>query len=710
MSISIASSTTTATGVGTATELQTGLLDSWYTSIAASGTPGINTIAEYHADSHAAYYVVQLEDTTNKRYEMCEVVACDDGEYNALTEYGNVQLHTTGLGTIGANIDGSDRKHLTFIPNHNIKVQVRVFQNVLSVVKDSIDTDTIDMNSAIIRSNYAEYRGTETDIKREFGLLHNERPIFQRFVDGSDSDIVSVSADTITIPDHYFVSGEKLTYSWAGIGSTQAISIASTSGPGFGATTKVPPTVYAVKVNESTIKLAASPEKALLETPVVFDITAVGIGTSHSFTSNNQNSKALVAIDNFFQSPIVGGSVTTTLAKDIKLLDERITFSGITSFFSGNLVQINNEIMKINTVGLGSTNIILVDRPWMGTGLSTHSSGDLVQIIEGNYNIRENKIYFVEAPYGPDPIGATTNAPDDRDWTGITTHSTLQGRTFMRSGKTGTIAETYTNNIIFDDISNEFTGIAKTFTLKKDGGTNATGFSTSNGVILINGIFQGPEGVQAEKEDYEMKESAGISSIFFTGTASSVTYDVNNANVPTGGVIVSVGSTEGCGVQPLVAAGGTAVVSTAGTITSIGIGTSGSGYRLDIQPTVNVAIQTSSLYAASYVGVGTAQIVNGGITGIAITNPHVFYAPVDVSNVGYSSLTGLTTITTHQAHGLQRGENINISGIAFTCDYAAPIGIYTADYTSSTGVMTVTTSSAHAVSYTHLTLPTTPYV
>ena len=125
-------------------------------------------------------------------------------------------------------------------------------------------------------------------------------------------------------------------------------------------------------------------------------------------------------------------------------------------------------------------------------------------------------------------------------------------------------------------------------------------------------------------------ESAGISSIFFTGTASSVTYDVNNANIPTGGVIVSVGSTEGFGFQPFVAAGGTAVVSAAGTIQSVGMGTSGSGYRLGIQTTVNVAIQTSSLYEANYTGIGTAQIVNGGITGIAITNPHVFYAPADM--------------------------------------------------------------------------------
>ena len=44
---------------------------------------------------------------------------------------------------------------------------------------------------------------------------------------------------------------------------------------------------------------------------------------------------------------------------------------------------------------------------------------------------------------------------------------------------------------------------------------------------------------------------------------------------------------------------------------------------------------------------------------------------------------------------MQSRRKLILSGIAFTCDYAAPIGIYTADYTSSTGVMTVTTSSAH---------------
>jgi hypothetical protein len=86
--------------------------------------------------------------------------------------------------------------------------------------------------------------------------------------------------------------------------------------------------------------------------------------------------------------------------------------------------------MKINTVGLGSTNVILVDRPWMGTGIINSLFWRFVRIIDGNYNIIDNTIHFAEAPYGLTPIGSITNPPNERDWVGITTHSTFQGRTF----------------------------------------------------------------------------------------------------------------------------------------------------------------------------------------------------------------------------------------------------------------------------------------
>jgi len=631
--ISIASSTSASTGIGT-DELNTGYISSGIASITASASPLETVITEYPNNHSCAYYIVSVEDTTNQRYQISEVVVADDGTEASITEYGIVQTHSS-LGTVGAAVS-TNGTQITFTAEPNIDVQVRVFQNALSFNKESISKNSINFVNAEIISGYGNYEGTDRSIKRSFELTHKQNPIFLRYFNGSSSAIVNIGSDTITIPDHYYVTGEKVRYSHAGAGTTQAIGIAQTVVTGIGTTDKLPSTVYIVKVNESTIKLARSATDALKANPIVFNITSVGIGTSHSLTATNQNAKNIIAIDNYFQSPIVGTAITTTLVKDITTVDNRLTFSGITSFFGGNLIQINNEIMKINTVGLGSTNVILVDRPWMGTGLSTHSAGDLIKIIDGNYNIIENTIHFAEAPYGPTPIGSTTNPPNERDWTGITTYSTFQGRTFLRSGIPNTAQETYETNYIFDGISNQFTGIGKTFTLTSNN-QNITGFSTNNAVVLINGIFQGPQGSQAEPEDYTLIESAGISSIRFVGTASSVGYDVNNANIPVGGIIVSVGSTNGFGLQPLVAAGGTAVVSAAGTISSISIGNSGSGYRIGIQTVVNVGVQTSSTGTPSITFIGTASVSNGRIIGVAITNPGIGYTRSNPPNVIFDS-------------------------------------------------------------------------
>ena len=95
-----------------------------------------------------------------------------------------------------------------------------------------------------------------------------------------------------------------------------------------------------------------------------------------------------------------------------------------------------------------------------------------------------------------------------------------------------------------------------------------------------------------------------------------------------GGVIVSVGSTEGFGYQPLVAAGGTAAVSIAGTIQSISIGNSGSGYRPGAQ-TVNVGVATTSLTGSNRLNIGTASISGGHIVSVAITNPGTGYTSTE---------------------------------------------------------------------------------
>ena len=91
------------------------------------------------------------------------------------------------------------------------------------------------------------------------------------------------------------------------------------------------------------------------------------------------------------------------------------------------------------------------------------------------------------------------------------------------------------------------------------------------------------------------------------------------------------------------------IVSAAGTITSISIGNTGSGYRSGIQ-TVNVGVGTSSTGTANIEFIGTAAISGGHIVSVAITNPGtgytttnppyvVFDAPLNYDNIplSYSS-------------------------------------------------------------------------
>ena len=121
--------------------------------------------------------------------------------------------------------------------------------------------------------------------------------------------------------------------------------------------------------------------------------------------------------------------------------------------------------MKIISVGVGSTNAMKVRRGWLGTTIAGFSTGDLVEKIRGNYNIVENEINFTEAPSGGNPISSTTNPPDERDFVGITTSSSFQGRVFTRTGVTNGTEETYTDNYLFDDLTQSFNGLTKDFAL-----------------------------------------------------------------------------------------------------------------------------------------------------------------------------------------------------------------------------------------------------
>jgi hypothetical protein len=621
-------------------EIKHAKLQAVSTSIASSTSPTSNVVCSYGDEYDSSYLICEVTDITNNERQVSEIISIDNDIEVFFSEFGNLETFGS-IGTFGFQKTSSINE-LIFTPNSNIDVNVKVYMNSLKSEDDAREVENF--SDSLIETNYGTYFGTEIDVRRQFELTHKNNSIFQKEFDGSNSDIVNIDSNSITIPNHFFVTGEKVNYGGAGAASTQAISIEPTDfGVGIGITDKLPSEVYIIKVNDNIVKLAKSAKDALLIDSIPIELTSVGIETTHALKSINSNSKVLVAIDNAIQSPINKTSVTSSLSTNTSSIQDSLFFAGITSFFSGDFIQVNNEIMRIESVSVGATNEVRVIRPWLGTTVSGYSTGTIVTKLQGNYNIEGNTIHFASAPYGNIPLSGSTNPPNERDWIGITTSSTFQGRVFLRSGLINSEEDTYQKNYIFDDISDEFNGSNTDFILKSNE-NDVTGISEENAIVLINGVFQGPQGNQIGFGNYSLIENSGITSIRFTGSASSITYDVNNASVPVGGVIVSVGSTNGFGFQPLVSAGGTAIVSGLGTISSISIGNSGSGYRVGIQTLVRVGIKTEGIGTSNITFVGIASISDGHIVGVEITNPGfgyttsnpplvIFDSPLSYSNI-----------------------------------------------------------------------------
>ena len=61
----------------------------------------------------------------------------------------------------------------------------------------------------------------------------------------------------------------------------------------------------------------------------------------------------------------------------------------------------------------------------------------------------------------------------------------------LKSGTPGGTVDSYANNYVFDDVSEQFNGTNDTFPLKVDG-SNTTGYADDNAIVLINDIAQVP--------------------------------------------------------------------------------------------------------------------------------------------------------------------------------------------------------------------------
>ena len=348
---------------------------------------------------------------------------------------------------------------------------------------------------------------------------------------------------------------------------------------------------------------------------------------------------------------------------------------GISSIVPTSILKINDEYLRVNLVGIGTSNsgpisgigtynLVSAQRGYVGTTTASHSDGDAVRLYSGSFNIIGSKIHFTDPPKG----AATTN----KNASNLSfPQSTFDGRVYLR--------QDYTNNRIFDDISQNFNGISSSFTMKV-GGANTTGITTGSTLILLNGIFQQPSTSNNSSQDYSFFQTGaghtGITSAIFTGistvksdgslgTIVQNTSDVNSNQLPRGGIVVSVASTGGMGVAPLQGAIIRPLIGAGKSISEfIGIPTTGASLAISTASYDNVSgemqittetdhnfrypnefvrLRDLEFTCSGYSGAGTTTIFPDTINDkpfsiISIESRHQFTANVGVSTIPHTFL------------------------------------------------------------------------
>lgn len=406
----------------------------------------------------------------------------------------------------------------------------------------------------------------------------------------SIGNIYAIGINSITIDANVVGGNNRIYYStdsnWAL--TVNNVAVASTFRETYTTginTTIIPETVFAIRLSKDTFKLTGTSGGS----GIGFTFTSPGTGNRHKLEMKKKLEKSLITVDGVTQYPLTYTPLVFNLENNTNpVIGVGVTFislSGISSIKPRDIMKVDDEYLNIINVGLstsasgpisgiGTYTIVEVSRGFVGSSATTHLDGSEVRIYKGAYNIVGNKIWFTQAPDGRgnnDRLNSS-NLPLPK--------SSFNGRVYLRKD--------YTNNKIYDDISLQFNGIGRTFTVFREG-QNTTGLEAGSNLVFINDVFQTPDTPNNVGNNYEFSETAtGISSVTFTGITRentddiiTVPYDINQNQIPRGGVVVSLGSTGGLGYAPLIGAVVRAELDGSGSITNIvGVPTYGTAYSI----------------------------------------------------------------------------------------------------------------------------------
>ncbi len=467
---------------------------------------------------------------------------------------------------------------------------------------------------------------------------------FTATFDGSDSTIVSLASDTIKIPEHRFLTGQRVTYN---------------DGGGTAITGLADGVYYVIKNDRNLIQLASSLSNANNGTQI--NLTGLGAGTSHTlnvaFDGVNTKfkithdsgthakvtraSQLMISINGVLQQPHDSASPSSGIgiASDSVLVFS--TAPATTDVVFGSIMSTNLSSFEIsdnlidNFTGNGSTtNFTMSKSPPDARNILVTLDG-VVQYPSDtsttrSYSVTENTLSFTNAP----PNGVLIQVRH----IGFSGSAASGGTNFVTSvfGRTGDVVLTNSDDVTIRNLvatGATFSGsvsIGGTLTYEDVKNVDSLGIVTARIGVKV------PAGEVTVGNNIQLGNAGVATATLFSGPSQ--------IGIQSGGVQIGAGITQlnFIGVGNTFAVNGTTVnVSIAG---GAGAGGTWGSNAVGVHTDKIVGINTSTI-AGSATSEGALQVTgNIGITEGLLTLDSNLYTSVSVPSGKNALLIGPTTV------------------------------------------------------------------
>jgi len=287
-----------------------------------------------------------------------------DKNNTKITQYPFVSVgSTSGIGTFGV-VSIGNTSTISFHPDsqYTANVTVQTYNEVFYTQNDFDNQPPAlvygTSRQELLLSAYDGINGNRAN-KVDFDLKHQGVPVYQKTFNPANSSQLNKVTGIFNVPNHFFRTGEELVYT---PGSTfndvepSSVGIGSTANNVGVITNKLPTYVYPIVIGPNEFKLSTRKEYAQAGIYVTF--TDSGSGNAHKLDMTKKLEKSVISLDGIVQQPITYTPIRHYLQNNnglVSIATSFISLTGISTLQPRDVLKIDNEFMKVNIVGYGST-------------------------------------------------------------------------------------------------------------------------------------------------------------------------------------------------------------------------------------------------------------------------------------------------------------------------------------------------------------------